>query len=99
VLASPAPRTGSWRIEHHANRTLAGSDDAVMDMEPGDEDIHIALAMSAALSRRAIAEGKRSTSTPTLVAARTTQIEAERLFWLRGRTARGSAFRTPGVLR
>ncbi len=99
LLASPAPRTGSWRIEHHASRTLVGSDDLALDMEPGDEDIHIALAMSAALSRRGIAEGKRASSTPMLVAARATQIEAERLFWLRGRRARGSAFHATGISR
>ncbi|MGB3308089.1 MAG: hypothetical protein WBA63_18025 [Thermomicrobiales bacterium] len=94
MLASPAPRTGTWRLEYLADRIVVADDETPMDMQPGDEDIHIALAMNVALTRRAIADGKRTTGKgthPFSDAARTAQVDADKLFWLRRRRAQGTS--------
>jgi len=94
MLASPAPRTGTWRLEYLADRIVVADDETPMDMQPGDEDIHIALAMNVALTRRAIADGKRTTGRgahPFSDAARTAQVDADKLFWLRRRRAQGTS--------
>jgi len=93
MLSTPVPRTGTWRLEYLADREIVLDDNAPMDMEPGDEDIHIALAMSVALIRRAIADGKRTTgkgASPLVGAARMAQVDADQLFWLRRRRAKGT---------
>lgn len=93
MLASPVPRTASWRLESLADRTVVDDDLTPMDFEIGDEDVHIALAMNVALMRRAIADGKRTTGKgahPLVGAARMAQLDADKLFWLRRRRAKGS---------
>ncbi|MGI8485493.1 MAG: hypothetical protein ACR2OU_14670 [Thermomicrobiales bacterium] len=93
MLASPAPRSGTWRLEHLADRTIVTDDTTPMDLQPGDEDIHIALAMNVALMRRAIADGKRTVGKgahPLVGAARMAQVDADKLFWLRRRRALGT---------
>ena len=93
MLASPVPRTSSWRLEHLADRVVREDDVTPMDFEIGDEDIHIALTMNVALVRRAIADGKRTTGRgahPLVGAARMAQVDADKLFWLRRRRAKGA---------
>lgn len=93
MLASPVPRTTVWRLEHLADRLVPEDDVTPMDFEIGDEDIHIALTMNVALVRRAIADGKRTTGRgahPLVGAARMAQVDADKLFWLRRRRAKGA---------
>jgi hypothetical protein len=92
ILGMPAPRTGLWRLEHYANRTDPVDDILDLDISPGDEDLVLALAVSVALHRRAVAEGKRyngrSGVHPIAAAARTAQADADRLLWHRFRHVR-----------
>ncbi|MGC4191320.1 MAG: hypothetical protein QM589_09155 [Thermomicrobiales bacterium] len=93
MLASPVPRTSVWRLEHLADRMVPEDDVTPLDAEIGDEDILIALTMNVALVRRAIADGKRTTGRgahPLMGAARMAQVDADKLFWLRRRRAKGS---------
>lgn len=92
ILGTPAPRTGLWRLEHYANRAEPLDDLLDLDISPGDEDLVLALAVSVALHRRAVAEGKRyngrSGIHPIAAAARIAQADADRLLWRRFRDAR-----------
>jgi hypothetical protein len=92
ILGSPAPRTGLWRLEHLANRVEPFDDISDLDIQPGDDDLILTLAISVSLHRRAIAEGKRYTGRagvhPLAAAARTAQTDADRLFWHRLRHLR-----------
>jgi hypothetical protein len=92
ILGTPAPRTGTWRLEHYANRTEPVNDDLELDISLGDETLVIALALAVALHRRAVAEGKRyngrSGVHPIAAAARTAQSDADRLLWRRFRDVR-----------
>lgn len=93
MLASPVPRTSIWRLEYLADRTVMEDDVTPLDAEIGDEDILIALTMNVALVRRAIADGKRTTGKgahPLMGAARMAQVDADKLFWLRRRRAKGT---------
>ncbi|MGC4107243.1 MAG: hypothetical protein QM753_13045 [Thermomicrobiales bacterium] len=93
MLASPVPRTSIWRLEFLEDRAAPEDDVTPLDAEIGDEDILIALAMNVALVRRAIADGKRTTGKgahPLMGAARMAQVDADKLFWLRRRRAKGS---------
>ena len=67
-----------------------------LDIQPNDEDIILALALSVALSRRAISEGKRYTGRsgvhPLAAAARTAQVDADRMFWSRTHKLRAGSF-------
>lgn len=95
LLGTPAPRTGLWRIEHLVHRREPESDLAPLDIQPNDEDIIVALALSVAFSRRAISEGKRYTGRagvhPLAAAARSAQVDADRMFRLRTQRARGGS--------
>lgn len=92
ILGARAPRTGLWRIEHRANRVDPFDDVADLDIQPGDEDIILALATATALHRQAVDEGKRYTGRagvhPLAAAARTAQADAEHLLWHRLRQVR-----------
>jgi len=92
ILGTPAPRTGLWRIEHRANRIEPGDDLSDLDIQPGDEDIILSLAIATALHRRAVDEGKRYTGRsgvhPLAAAARTAQGDADHLLWHRLRHVR-----------
>jgi hypothetical protein len=93
VLTRAVPRDGTWRIEHLAHRIEPEDDTTPLDMQPGDDDLLIAVAVAAALERRAITDGKMSAGKgpmhPLAAAARSAQLEADRLFWERLRRARG----------
>jgi hypothetical protein len=93
VLAHPAPRSGGWRIEHLTHRTPPADDTTPLDMQAGDDDLLIAQTIAIALERRAIADGKQWTGRgpvhPLAAAARSAQMDADRLFWERLRRARG----------
>jgi hypothetical protein len=95
LLGDAAPRTGLWRVEHLVHRLTPADDDVQLDIQPNDEDIIIALALSVALSRRAISEGKRYTGKagvhPLAAAARSAQVDADRMFWSRLHRARGGS--------
>lgn len=92
ILGTPAPRTGTWRLEYYANRLEPIDDDLDLDISPGDEDLVLALTFAVALSRRAVAEGKRYTGRsgvhPIAAAARNAQADADRLIWRRFRDVR-----------
>jgi hypothetical protein len=94
ILDSAAPRSGFWRIEHLAHRTVPVNDTDHLDLQPDDEDLIIALALAIALDRRAIADGKRYTGKsgvhPLAAAARTARIDADRLVWERLRHVRST---------
>jgi hypothetical protein len=91
-LDTPAPRSGFWRCEHLENRVVPTNDTAQLDIQPGDDDLIIALAVAVALDRRAIADGKRYTGKagvhPLAAAARTARIDADRLVWERLRAVK-----------
>ncbi|HYH11616.1 MAG TPA: hypothetical protein VD789_04595 [Thermomicrobiales bacterium] len=101
LLASPAPRTGLWRIEHLAHRTEPADDITPLDIQPDDEDLLIAQTVAIALERRAITDGKRYTGKggthPLAAAARSARIDADRLFFERIRKPRGSFFERQAV--
>ncbi len=92
ILGTQAPRTGLWRIEHRANRVEPFDDVADLDVQPGDEDVILSLAIATALHRRAVDEGKRYTGRsgvhPLAAAARTAQADADHLLWHRLRHVR-----------
>lgn len=93
-LDTPAPRSGFWRAEHLANRTVPTNDVDPIDIQPGDDDLIVALALAIALDRRAISDGKRYTGKsgvhPLAAAARTARIDADRLVWERLRAVRST---------
>ena len=95
ILGMPAPRTGLWRLEHYANRDDPVDDVLELDISPGDDDLVLALAVSVALHRRAVAEGKRyngrSGVHPIAAAARVAQADADRLLWHRFRHVRSGS--------
>lgn len=95
LLGSAVPRSGLWRIEHLVHRDAPVDDIVAVDIQPNDEDIIIALALAVALSRRAISEGKRYTGKagvhPLAAAARSAQVDADRMFWTRTHKARGGS--------
>lgn len=84
ILGSPSQSSGVWRLEHMVHRQPPEDDFEQIDIDPDDEDILVALALSIALSRRAVYEGKRYTGKsgvhPLASAARTAQNDADRLF-------------------
>jgi len=94
LLDTAAPRSGYWRIEHLAPRDTPANDTDALDIQPGDEDLIVALALAIALDRRAIADGKRFTGRagmhPLATAARTARIDADRLVWERMRQIRST---------
>lgn len=100
LLATPAPRTGLWRIEHLAHRAEPMDDLTPLDIQPDDEDLLTAQAVAIALERRAIADGKRYTGRagvhPLAAAARSARIDADRLFFERIRKPRASFFQRTG---
>ncbi len=69
-LDQPA-QPGSWRIEYHASRAATSDDITTLDIAPGDEELVLTLAMSQALERRVIADGKRGSASSALVTAAT----------------------------
>lgn len=95
LLGVPVARAGLWRIEHLVHREAPVDDVQPLDIQPNDEDIIVALALSVALSRRAISEGKRYTGRagvhPMAAAARSAQVDADRMFWSRTHRARGGS--------
>ncbi len=95
LLGDAVPRTGLWRIEHLVHRDAPLDDATPIDIQPNDEDIIVALALAVALSRRAISEGKRYTGRagvhPLAAAARSAQVDADRMFWARTHRARGGS--------
>ncbi len=96
LLGRVVTRSGIWRIEHLVHREPPDDDVSPLDIQPNDEDIIVALALSVALSRRAIAEGKRYTGKsgvhPLAAAARTAQVDADRMFWSRTHKLRAGSF-------
>lgn len=95
LLGVPAPRNGIWRLEHLVHRDAPADDLLTLDIQPNDEDIIVALGLAVALSRRAINEGKRYTGRagvhPMAAAARSAQVDADRMFWSRTQRARGGS--------
>lgn len=95
ILGAAAPRTALWRVEHLVHRNTPADDATPLDIQPNDEDIIVALALAVALSRRAISEGKRYTGKagvhPLAAAARSAQVDADRMFWTRTQKARGGS--------
>lgn len=95
LLGVPIPRSGVWRLEHLVHRDAPADDLLTLDVQPNDEDIIVALGLAVALSRRAINEGKRYTGRagvhPMAAAARSAQVDADRMFWTRTQRARGGS--------
>lgn len=100
LLGQPATRSGVWRIEHMVHRDPPADDFEALDIQPNDEDILIALSLSVALSRRAISDGKRYTGRsgvhPLAAAARTAQVDADRMFWSRTHKLKAGSFADGG---
>lgn len=96
LLGHAAGRSGIWRIEHLLHRNPPEDDFDDLDIQANDEDIIVALSLSVALSRRAIAEGKRYSGRsgvhPLAAAARTAQVDADRMFWSRTHKLRVGSF-------
>lgn len=95
LLGMPAQRTSLWRVEHLVHRDAPVADATPIDIQPNDEDIIVALALSVALSRRAISEGKRYIGKagvhPLAAAARSAQVDADKMFWARTHRVRGGS--------
>lgn len=95
LLGDAVRRSGLWRAEHLVHRTTPTDDVTPLDIQPNDEDIIVALALAVALSRRAISEGKRYTGKagvhPLAAAARSAQVDADRMFWSRTHRVRGGS--------
>ncbi len=90
LLQRPAPRTGSWRIEHLGSRELPSDDVTQADLIPGDEEIVVALAAATALRRRAVEDGKRGSAGSSITReADAAERDAERLAGKRRRRTRG----------
>ena len=89
VLALPLGSAQTWTIEHLGPRPLPADDTTAGEIEPGDEDLVVGLAASAALTRRAVEDAKRGLNGQpvALVAA---MIEAESGERLRTRARRAS---------
>lgn len=100
LLGKVVGRSGVWRIEHMVHREPPADDFEPLDIQPNDEDILIALSLSVALSRRAISEGKRYTGKsgvhPLAAAARTAQVDADRMFWSRTHKLKAGSFAEGG---
>lgn len=100
LLGTQATRSGIWRIEHMVHRNPPEDDFEHLDIQPNDEDIICALALSVALSRRAISEGKRYTGKsgvhPLAAAARAAQVDADRMFWSRTHKLKAGSFQSGG---
>lgn len=100
LLGRMVTRSGVWRIEHMVHRETPSDDFEALDIQPNDEDILVALALSVALSRRAISEGKRYTGKsgvhPLAAAARTAQVDADRMFWSRTHKLKAGSFAEGG---
>lgn len=96
LLGRVVTRSGVWRIEHMVHREPPTDDFEPLDIQPNDEDILVALSLSVALSRRAISEGKRYTGKsgvhPLAAAARTAQVDADRMFWSRTHKLKAGSF-------
>lgn len=100
LLGDVVTRSGVWRIEHMVHRQPPTDDFEPLDIQPNDEDILVALSLSVALSRRAISEGKRYTGRsgvhPLAAAARTAQVDADRMFWSRTHKLKAGSFADGG---
>lgn len=100
LLRCVVTRSGVWRIEHMVHREPPADDFEPLDIQPNDEDILVALSLSVALSRRAISEGKRYTGKsgvhPLAAAARTAQVDADRMFWSRTHKLKAGSFADGG---
>lgn len=100
LLGRVVTRSGVWRIEHMVHREPPTDDYEALDIQPNDEDILVALSLSVALSRRAISEGKRYTGKtgvhPLAAAARTAQVDADRMFWSRTHKLKAGSFAEGG---
>lgn len=100
LLGRVVTRSGVWRIEHMVHREPPEDDFEALDIQPNDEDILVALSLSVALSRRAISEGKRYTGKsgvhPLAAAARTAQVDADRMFWSRTHKLKAGSFADGG---
>lgn len=100
LLGRVVTRSGVWRIEHMVHREPPTDDFEPLDIQPNDEDILVALSLSVALSRRAISEGKRYTGKsgvhPLAAAARTAQVDADRMFWSRTHKLKAGSFADGG---
>lgn len=100
LLGNVVTRSGVWRIEHMVHREPPVDDFEPLDIQPNDEDILVALSLSVALSRRAISEGKRYTGKsgvhPLAAAARTAQVDADRMFWSRTHKLKAGSFAEGG---
>lgn len=100
LLGKVVTHSGVWRIEHMVHREPPADDFEPLDIQPNDEDILVALSLSVALSRRAISEGKRYTGRsgvhPLAAAARTAQVDADRMFWSRTHKLKAGSFADGG---
>jgi hypothetical protein len=92
ILAEPAAASGAgiWTIEHLAGRLPPATDGEAVDLLPGDEEIVLAFAEAAALSRRAVEDAKRGVRGDAGARAEAARLAAERLVARRLRRARGS---------
>jgi hypothetical protein len=90
VLAEPVAASGAgiWTIEHQAGREPPATDTEAIDVIPGDEEILLGLAASAALSRRAIEDAKRGARGDASALANAAHREADALIARRKRRVR-----------
>ncbi|MCC7022117.1 MAG: hypothetical protein IT338_04780 [Thermomicrobiales bacterium] len=91
VLAEPAAASGAgiWTIEHRAGREPPATDGEAIDVIPGDEEIVLGLAASAALTRRAVEDAKRGARGHTAALAAAARQAADALIARRKRRVRG----------
>lgn len=89
VLALPLGSPQTWTIEYLAPRPLPSDDVTTVEIDPGDEDLVVGLAASAALTRRAVEDAKRGLN-PQPVAMLAAAIEADSGERLRARSRRAS---------
>ena len=90
VLALPLGSAQVWTIEYLGTRPLPADDVTAVEIEPGDEELVVGLAASAALTRRAVEDAKRGLNPqPVSMVAAVVEAEAGERLRVRSRRATG----------
>lgn len=90
VLALPLGSAQTWTIEYLGPRPLPSNDITAVEIDPGDDDIVVGLAASAALTRRAVEDAKRGLNgQPIALLAAAIEADAGERLRTRARRATG----------
>ena len=91
VLTLPLGSAQTWTVEYLGPRPLPADDVTPVEVDPGDEDLVVSLAASAALTRRAVEDAKRGLNgQPVALVAAMVEAESGERLRVRSRRATGS---------